>query len=247
MNYKQLYDKIIESSKNKKIIGYTETHHIIPRSIGGTDDKDNLIMLSARDHFLCHYLLAKMYPKFTEEWFKMNNAFIMMKARSSDNRYINSRLYESLRKNFSLVMSRNQSGTNNSNFGTIWIHNTAIKKNKKIKKSDNIPLGWQYGRKIIWEEQYSICKCCGSSYIKTQGKYCSDACRKNKVHQNRIFSDETISVVSKKYDIVYNSISKNKDFITELLSLGVTRRQIFKFLKCNQSGTNYKTFNNIRL
>lgn len=247
MNYKRLYDRIVNSSKNRKISGYTENHHIIPRSLDGSNNKSNLAILTAREHFLCHYLLAKMYPPLSNEWFKMNNAFIIMKTYSSDNRYINSRLYESLRKNFSIVMSLNQSGFNNSNYGTIWIHNKNTKKNKKIKKSEVIPQGWDVGRKLIWEEQTSVCKCCGSTYLKTQGKYCSETCRKSKVKQKISSSNETIEKVSKKYDIVYHSISKNKNFIIELLNLGITRRQIFKFLKCNQSGTNYKTFNNIRL
>lgn len=243
MNYKKIYDSIIEVSKNRKTNGYTETHHIIPKSLGGGDDKSNLVSLTAREHFLCHYLLAKMYPTFSEEWFKMNNAFIMMKASSSNYRYVNSRLYDSLRKNFSLVMSRNQRGSNNSNFGTIWIYNSSTRQNKKIKKSDPVPEGWSIGRKFTWEEQHSICEHCGATFLKTQGRYCSEKCRKNKVKQKMSVSDDTIDQVSKKYNIVYHSISKNKDFIIELISLGVTRRQIFKFLKCNQSGTNYKTFN----
>jgi len=247
MNYKKLYDEIIQSSKNKKIEGYAENHHIIPKSLGGDDNVNNLVRLGAREHFLCHYLLAKMYPKFSEEWFKMNNAFIIMKTRSADNRYINSRLYESLRKNFSLVMARNQSGSKNSNFGTIWVHNKTTKENKKIKKHEILPEGWEIGRKLIWEDKISICKCCGSTYIKTQGKYCSETCRKSTVKHKMLSSDSTIEQISKKYDITYHSISKNKEFIIELLSLGITRRQIFKFLKCNQSGTNYKTFSNIRL
>lgn len=41
-----------------------------------------------------------------------------------------------------------QQGENNSQYGTMWIHNPETKQNKKIKKSDDIPNGWQKGRKI---------------------------------------------------------------------------------------------------
>ena len=41
-------------------MGYTEIHHIIPKSLGGTEDSTNKIRLSAREHFIIHKLLVKM-------------------------------------------------------------------------------------------------------------------------------------------------------------------------------------------
>ena len=38
---------------------YTENHHIVPRSLGGNNASTNLVRLSARKHFLCHWLLTK--------------------------------------------------------------------------------------------------------------------------------------------------------------------------------------------
>lgn len=58
--YTGWYNTIIENSKNRNISGYTEKHHIIPRSLGGTDDSSNLAILTAREHFICHLLLTKM-------------------------------------------------------------------------------------------------------------------------------------------------------------------------------------------
>jgi len=67
MVFKILYNGIIENRKKnplKKGNGtYVETHHIVPRCLGGKDDKDNLINLTAKEHFCCHYLLMKMYSK----------------------------------------------------------------------------------------------------------------------------------------------------------------------------------------
>jgi hypothetical protein len=37
----------------------TEKHHKIPRSLGGSNRKDNLVRLSFRKHFLAHWLLTK--------------------------------------------------------------------------------------------------------------------------------------------------------------------------------------------
>jgi len=56
MNYQKIYDQIIERAKNRKLEGYKEKHHIIPKCLGGPDNKENLVELTAREHFLCHLL-----------------------------------------------------------------------------------------------------------------------------------------------------------------------------------------------
>ncbi len=64
MNYERVYNQIIENAKldepNRKGM-YTERHHIIPRCMGGTNEKSNLVKLTAREHFLCHWLLWKQH------------------------------------------------------------------------------------------------------------------------------------------------------------------------------------------
>ena len=57
--YKQWYENIISSARNRTIKGYTERHHIIPKSLGGTNELSNLVRLTAREHFICHLLLTK--------------------------------------------------------------------------------------------------------------------------------------------------------------------------------------------
>ena len=151
MNYQKLYDRIIENRQQNPINeGYTENHHILPESLGGQNNPDNMVRLSAREHFICHYLLAKIYKKETFEWYKMNHAFLMMKSESmSQKRYFNSRLYEALKGNFSTVMSLSQSGKGNSQYGTMWICDVEKRENKKISKQDLelwISKGWVKGR-----------------------------------------------------------------------------------------------------
>ena len=64
MNYKRIYESIIEKRKIDIPTGYVEEHHCyIPSCLGGTDDKSNLVKLTAKEHFICHLLLTKMYPK----------------------------------------------------------------------------------------------------------------------------------------------------------------------------------------
>ena len=74
MNYQKVYDDLIAkrlakplkkvrvNSREKLFDGvYTETHHIQPLSLGGLDSKENLVELSAREHFIAHKLLFRIY------------------------------------------------------------------------------------------------------------------------------------------------------------------------------------------
>ena len=66
MDYAKLYARFIadRQAKEKEIVAsgvYTEKHHITPRSMGGNDSKENLIRLTAGDHYFAHLILAKCY------------------------------------------------------------------------------------------------------------------------------------------------------------------------------------------
>ena len=63
MNYIRVYDEFIKDRRAKEptLTGYTEKHHILPRSFGGGDEPENLIALTPEDHFFAHLLLAKAY------------------------------------------------------------------------------------------------------------------------------------------------------------------------------------------
>jgi hypothetical protein len=60
--YTSWYNSIISNAKSRTLSKeiYTEKHHIIPRSLGGNNLDENLVRLTAREHFLCHLLLPKM-------------------------------------------------------------------------------------------------------------------------------------------------------------------------------------------
>ncbi len=96
MDYKKMHDSIIE---NRKLLGvpkgYSENHHIIPKSFGGTNDPNNMIRLTAREHFIIHRLLAKMYPD-------TGMAHAIFKMSCVDKHWgtykVKSRTYEYLRK-----------------------------------------------------------------------------------------------------------------------------------------------------
>ena len=92
MDYKKIHDSIIDRAKNRKLEGYVETHHIIPKCMNGTNEPNNLVDLAAREHFLIHWLLHEMYPENSD----LRYAFWSM-CRNSNNqqRYKpSSRVYE---------------------------------------------------------------------------------------------------------------------------------------------------------
>ena len=62
MNYQRIYDEIIQRSKTRDYVEYPERHHIVPKCLGGSDKKDNLAILTPREHFICHWLLVKIIP-----------------------------------------------------------------------------------------------------------------------------------------------------------------------------------------
>lgn len=63
MDYHRIYSDFIKDRRAKEptLDGYVERHHILPRSLGGGDEPDNLINLTAEDHYFAHLLLAKMH------------------------------------------------------------------------------------------------------------------------------------------------------------------------------------------
>jgi hypothetical protein len=60
--YTKCYYSIIERAKSRDLSKdvYTEKHHIIPRSLGGSNNANNLIRLTAKEHRLVHILLPRM-------------------------------------------------------------------------------------------------------------------------------------------------------------------------------------------
>jgi hypothetical protein len=96
MNYKKIYFNIIDKAKNRISNEYSEQHHILPKCMGGKNTKDNLVKLTGREHFICHWLLWK----FTEgiDKIKMGHAFGRMRYHNSTNRYYSSIGYEQAKK-----------------------------------------------------------------------------------------------------------------------------------------------------
>lgn len=105
--YTKKYYQIITKAKNRKIQSYIEKHHVIPKSLGGSNDKNNMVSLTAREHFICHWLLIKMTTG--ESRYKMLYGLrIMTMNNKQQERYhtrITSRIYEKYKIEFNKVAS----------------------------------------------------------------------------------------------------------------------------------------------
>jgi hypothetical protein len=163
MNYQRIYASIVlraqsedaERRLNKKINGaYYEVHHIIPKSLGGTDKKSNLAVLTAKEHFICHWLLIKIYPDGSDPQSKMLIAFWRMRSSSGSqrgNRYINARAYELLRIKYATAIgklgSAKQRGEGNSHYGMHWYTSAD---DGSVRCSDSeLSFPWVKGRNLF--------------------------------------------------------------------------------------------------
>lgn len=107
MDYSRIYNELIEKRKkeilSKENCDYFEIHHIKPRSIYPdlVDDKENLVALTAKEHYFAHHLLKEIYKKQygdnSDEYWRLFNAFWLM-SHAKRYTFISAQRYEALRK-----------------------------------------------------------------------------------------------------------------------------------------------------
>jgi hypothetical protein len=97
MNYSAIYNRIIAQAKIRNLAkgGFVivESHHIVPRSCGGSNLKENKVNLTLREHYVCHVLLEKIYRN-TEFHAGMCRAVVAMNQRGG----ISSQMYQLIRE-----------------------------------------------------------------------------------------------------------------------------------------------------
>lgn len=124
MNYEKIYNKIIEKRKVEKLSKkeiYCESHHIIPVSFDKSLEKDenNIVNLTAREHYVCHKLLQKIalekYGKNSHEYMAMT--YCMFRMSNNKIYEIKSNDYELYRRKYADYLKEYKSGKNNPNYG----------------------------------------------------------------------------------------------------------------------------------
>ena len=112
MNYLIIYNNLVAKRKLNKPNGYTEKHHIIPKSMGGLNSKENIVCFTAKEHFIAHRLLYKIYRN--KEMAFALNLMCSVKNKSQNRHKINSKQYQTIRADYIDTIS----GKNHPNYGT---------------------------------------------------------------------------------------------------------------------------------
>ena len=150
MTHLEEYNQIINFRKSNPLPKdqYGEKHHIKPKSIYPelVNDKDNIVRLSAQEHFLAHYHLWLAYRDELKEktWAKkMCFAFHRMKQQllKCDDMESMSRLYEEARIEF----IKQNSGKNSNVYGKHWkLNEESCKRHSESKLGIKNPM---FGKK----------------------------------------------------------------------------------------------------
>lgn len=115
----KIYKSIIERAKNREIEGYYEKHHIKPKSLGGDDNDNNIVKLTAKEHYVVHHLLWKHY-KFINDVDSatlMSYAFWSMCIQHKEDRYVSATSYKKIREEHIKLIRERYTGENNPNYG----------------------------------------------------------------------------------------------------------------------------------
>lgn len=244
MNYSRIYDDLISLAKNKnygksereiRAAGYHEMHHIVPKSMGGDNSMSNRVYLTAREHYIAHWLLYKIHKNKS-----MSYALFSMtkKGNKSQCRYV-SYSHKYAKKAFGRLMSENNSGANhhffglpkekNPNFGSkrdeISRKNMSIAAKRRFESSDNprcveitcLETGIKYSSISKAKEDHPIGNI--GYALKTGGKagghhffYSNIDIAEIKIKENKYASGgnnaNAIKIKNEKTGIIYLSISE---------------------------------------
>lgn len=131
MNYLKTYNTLCLRGQTSRDLQYTECHHIIPKCMGGENTAENLTYFTAKEHYLAHYLLTKIYPTNS----KILHAFGRMIGNNKfQNRLYNSSQYDKMKLSHSIAMK-----LNNPMFDEATRNKVAQTKKERIQSGEIIP------------------------------------------------------------------------------------------------------------
>lgn len=95
--YRRWYLGLMEKAKTRGTIEDSEKHHIVPKSLGGKDNKTNIVPLTHREHFLAHWLLIK-FTKGPERQKMLYALHCMRRSSKNHQRVVTGWRYEIVRR-----------------------------------------------------------------------------------------------------------------------------------------------------
>lgn len=249
--YQKVYFQIINFRRNNKIpeTSYSEVHHIIPKSIGGQNNKSNLIAVTAREHFILHWLLTKMCEG--QHKYKMLEAFSIFQNNKKRGIRLTQRKIQQLREANAIAASvrsiGNQAWRHRSpasperllqykeySSKCRWI-NDGVSEKFEIDHEEYIQTGeWKYGRikRDSPREAYKrlTCEFCNRTITEHNHRiYHGDMCDQN---------PNNIHIVEEK-----RKQKEEKKLLEKLERSKIKKdQQIFKCEHCQYETTNAANF-----
>ena len=157
--YTKCYYSIVERAKSRVLSTeiYTEKHHVVPSSLGGTNEKSNLVKLTAREHFICHLLLPKMLTGVKKRnmtfaiWSMLNRDHSKQRLRHK----VNSHVYQRLKTQIAIAISESNTGrTRTKEFCKLMSKLKTGRKRPQISGSNHYTHQEGYISKITGENHY---------------------------------------------------------------------------------------------
>ena len=138
MNYEKIYDSIVKRGRTREIKpgAGIEIHHIIPTCMGGSNDIENLTSLTPREHYICHWILTRIYPDNN----KLSTAFFMMSNMKRCK--VSSRAYQEAKETY-----RTNKIADKSKKTTKGYKYPNMKKTPRLKKPAK-PVLKKYGKRL---------------------------------------------------------------------------------------------------
>jgi len=189
------YTAIIRNAKlenRKKGATHYEVHHIIPTALGGTNIKDNLVLLTGKEHCTCHHLLTKFtfgkdQSKMNYAWWGMVNAW----GREKNKVRVTNRVYEALKAAIAKQISESNTGKS---------YPCSEETKKKLAESKHGPNNPMYGKPA----KHRGTKRPGIGGIKKGTKWTKEA------HANIMALRSTAEYKNKMQTTVYKNENRNK-------------------------------------
>ena len=264
MNYQNQYDKIINEArlenrvkktyyarkKENFISIYYEKHHIIPRCLGGNENQENKVLLTAKEHFVCHKLLTYIYKGNR----KIACAFYYMTFNKRMNKHIKSaKDYAYARELISLIPKSEESKQKQSK--SMKGHIPWNKGKKNVYNDDAIKIMSEKRKKYIEEHKNdpTYIEATNNFINANRGKTFSSEHKEklSKSHLGIVPSEETKQKMKNNH---YDCRGKNngmfgkkhKSESLKKMSTSVKNREKVKCQHCNKemNKVNYKRWHN---
>ena len=227
MTYEEFINNILET-RGRFACGdeYHERHHIVPKCMGGGNEKENLIDLYAREHFEAHRLLALENPEndgLVYAWQMMAFA----KSTGQERYELTATEYEELKKKISETRIGKYAGENNPMYGKKRTDEERKKMSESLKGKYIGEKSPTYKRKHTDEE------------IKKMRENHKDYSGENHPNYGKHFNEETRTKISRSLKGKY--IKEKSAWYGKHLS-EETKIKLSKSLKGKMAGENHPNY-----